>query len=301
MLRIKSKGRSSALRELEGIIETVVAMNLPWGSKVIAVVDNEAVAKILEKGSGLSELRALADYFFLYCLVHGLMVFAVWQRRDTQIMVTCDTGSRIVDSCAYSAHPDLFWKANEIACRCWGHGFTFDRFASPSQVQPLDVSWKLPFASRFVSAFSSGTDALAQWWQGHVNWVNAPFGLVGKVISLLKSQRAVAAVVVPRGWRGTRHWWASELQEWSEGVVFRWDIHPQDYRCWPVNAEVKVEPRRFGLAVVFLDFRRSDDPDLTEGWPAENVHTAWVGAGRPGGCTQYWRLGKGWMEGLPCL
>ena len=214
-------------------------------------------------------------------------------------MTICDAGSRIVDSSAYSAHQDLFWGANDLAIRIWGHGFTFDRFGSSSQVQPVNCRWKIPFSSRFVSAFASSTDALAQDWGGHVNWVNAPFALIGRILSLLRQQRAVAAVVVPRNWRGTRHWWSQDVQRWSEGVVERWDLHPADYRCVPVNGEVEVESRRFGLAIVFLDFRRVGCQDLTCGVPAEVVYAAWVREGRPSASCRYWRVDGTWVDGLP--
>ena len=303
MLRITTKKCSSAKRELEGISETVVALagagKLPFGSRVIPVVDNEAVEKILLKGSGVPELRELADFLFLFGVLNGLLIFPVWQRRSTTIMSICDAGSRIVDSGAFSAHPDMFWEANDMARKLWGRGFTFDRFGSSSQVQPVDGCWKLPFSARYVSAFASGTDALSQWWAGHINWVNAPFALIGRVLTLLRQQRAVAAVVVPRNWKGTRHWWSQEVHKQCEGVVDRWDLHPKDYRCCPVNAEVTVEPRRFGLSVVFLDFRRAGDDDLTKGVSAEVVNSAWVRAGRPGGRYRYWQDKGGWLDGFP--
>ena len=144
MLRIKTKKCSSARRELEGITETIVALEgagkLPFGSRVIPVVDNEAVERILIKGSGVPELRELSDFLFFFCILRGILVFPVWQRRSTTIMTICDAGSRIVDSSAYSAHQDLFWGANDLAIRIWGHGFTFDRFGSSSQVQPVTPS-----------------------------------------------------------------------------------------------------------------------------------------------------------------
>ena len=300
MLRIQSKSGSSALRELEGIIETALSLNLPRGSRIVLVVDNEAVFKILQKGSGREELQVLARFFFKFCVQGAILATAVWQRRSTKIMKFCDTESRVVDRGAFSAHPALFWEANRIAMRLWGRGFTYDRFASSSQVQPIGCCWKLPFSSWCECAFASGTDAFSQQWTGHINWVNAPFGVLGQVLALLREQRAVAAVVVPRGWRSTRHWWAASMQAWSEGVVHRWCLHPQDFRCQPVNCEFTPLQRKHGLAVVFFDFRRrmgSSEPTL--GTPAEIVHRAWVGAGRPGGRFKYHKADGGWELGLP--
>ena len=84
-----------------------------------------------------------------------------------------------------------------------------------------------------------------------------------------------------------------------EGVVERWDLHPEDYRCYPVHAEVEVEPRRFGIAVVFLDFRRKGCDTPSFGVPAEVVNSAWVRAGRPMGRFRYWHEEGRWLEGLP--
>ena len=120
--------------------------------------------------------------------------------------------------------------------------------------------------------------------------------IIEKILTLLRHQRAVAAVVLPRNWKGTKHWWSQCTQRWSEGIVERWDLHPRDYRCAPVNAEVDVETRRFGIAVVFVDYRRQHDAELNKGLPVEVVNSAWVVAGRPGGHFRYWHAKGGWLE-----
>jgi hypothetical protein len=301
MLRIMTKGRSSSLREMEGIVSTIVAMNLPRGSRVVAVVDNEAVWKILSKGSGKFELQKLADFFFLYCLARGIAAFAVWQRRSTSIITFCDDGSRIVDRNAFSAHPGLFWQANDIARKLWGRGFTYDRFGSASQVQPADCAWKLPFNSRFEGAFSSGVDAFTKRWTGHVNWVNAPFSLLGKVLSLLREQAATAAVVIPRSTPSVHQWWLRSMQATSEGVVYRWNLRPYDPIGRPFNAEVLTPERRYGIAVVFFDFSKTNLCRRRKGMPAEVIHNAWVEAGRPSGDKRYLTVNRGWMVGLPTI
>ena len=103
-------------------------------------------------------------------------------------MKLCDDSSRLVDKSTYSAHPYLFWEANDTAIRLWGRDFTYDRFGSSSQVQPMGCVWKLPFSSRYVTAVSNGTDALSQHWHGHINCVDAPFGLIDKILAVLRSQ-----------------------------------------------------------------------------------------------------------------
>ena len=50
---------------------------LQVGSRVIAVVDNELVSRVLLKGSSVPELQELANFVFFYCLLHGLVLFVL--------------------------------------------------------------------------------------------------------------------------------------------------------------------------------------------------------------------------------
>ena len=157
-----------------------------------------------------------------------------------------------MDRFNYSANPNLFWEANAVARRLWGSGFTFYRFASSEHVQPFDCAWKLPFNSRFAQAFSQGADALSQEWCGHINWVNAPFSLVGKVIALMKAQQVVGAILVPGI---SRQWWSRDVQRGAEGVAYRLNFDRRDPRCFSVGSPEVPPPSRSGVSVVFLDFR----------------------------------------------
>ena len=275
------RDESSTLRELDGISDTLVAARPPKGTRVIAVVDNQSTVKVLNKGSSNPMLLRRAQFVFMFCLRHHLILQGLWQRRTTGIVTFCDDGSRLIDACDFSACADLFWGANHIAISLWGCGFTFDRFASSRQVQPVDCPWKLPFNSWHVQAFSEGADALAFRWDNSINWVNAPFGLVGKVYALLRAQRAVAAVVIPRG---SSQWWASSFWREAEGVVHRWDLDGSDRRCRMVGSSSAPVPFRKGLAVVFFDFRRHSEQQQTRHWvglPAERIHGAWQSDGSP--------------------
>ena len=270
---------SSSLRELEGSIKTALTDSPPVGTRMLGVMDSLTVSRILRKGSGVEELHNLSRWFFLWCLRRATPYHPVWQSRNSQIISTCDSDSRIVDQCNYSAHPGLFWEANAVAVRLWGQGFSYDRFAAVNQVQPVDCAWKLPFSARFRQACASGVDAFADDWTRDVNWVNAPFGLLGRVLNLLRSQRAVAAVVVP----GVSKKWWSRLYTWqSEGVVHRMRFDPRDPRCRPVNSPTPTPWTASGLAVVFVDFRRRQDRGtLRGGWTAEDIQRAWKDAGCP--------------------
>ena len=138
-IRAGLRDAASALRELEGILDTLVAANPRRGSRVIAIIDNEAVYHILDHGSKIMALHDLAKFCFLYCLQRGLVMQPVWQPRTSSIIKFCDGGSRIIDRFNYSASPGLFWEANRVARKLWGSGFTFDRFASSEQLQPFKL------------------------------------------------------------------------------------------------------------------------------------------------------------------
>lgn len=59
---------SSALRELDGISDTLVGAKPPRGTRVIAVVDNQSTVKTLNKGSSNPKLLKRAQ--FVYRLLH---------------------------------------------------------------------------------------------------------------------------------------------------------------------------------------------------------------------------------------
>ena len=255
---------------------------------MLPIVDNQPVWRVLRGGSGVPELQEFARWFFLWCLFREVASHPVWQPRDAGVITFCDDGSRLVDRHDFSCHPALFWDANAVAVRIWGRGFTYDRFASVARVQPADCSLKLPFTSRFRQACASGVDALSEDWGGEVNWVNAPFSLLGAVYHLLRVQRGVAAVVVPRG---ARAWWAASFSARSEGVVSRLEFAGSDPRSWPGAGGAETPPCVAGLAVVFVDFRRRDDGwRWRRGWSAEGLREEWLRLGSPRTPTRYARV-----------
>ena len=115
------------------------------------------------------------------------------------IIEVCDDRSRWVDSCPFVTPPKLFWSSNQKAIDIWGSGFTFDRAADCINVQPADSQHRLSFNSRWGDPFAAGVDMFNQAWGGHISWVNAPFSIVPRVLSLIRVQQVRAAVVVPLG------------------------------------------------------------------------------------------------------
>lgn len=293
MFRKKTGKKSSAKREIKGIVTTLMAVDPPTGARVILVIDNQSVWRILTRGSPIPELQDFARQCFMYCVKKGIVAHPIWFARTTPLIKDCDTGSRVIDRCDFSAPARLFWEANDLAFSLWGTGFTVDRFASTRQVQPVDCPWKLPFNSRFHQPFSSGVDALAQRWDGEVNWVNPPFSMVERVYALVRAQQAVAALVVPRDDRR----WRNIFRREATGVVHRWDIKGGDPRCQMVGGTETIPPSRRGLSVVFLDFRRGPATrPLRRQAGAERLWRDWVARGGPVSALRYHSQKGGWRE-----
>lgn len=99
--------------------------------------------------------------------------------------------SRIKSTCEWRLHPNLFRMIDNI----WGP-HNIDRFASITSTQ-LPV-----YNSLYWDPETSGVDALAQTdWGIMNNFVNPPFALLPKVLSIVKEQNAVATVIAPK-WPG---------------------------------------------------------------------------------------------------
>ena len=81
--------------------------------------------------------------------------------------------------------------------QCWGPHHK-DRFASMMTTQ-LSV-----YNSWFWEPMSSSVDAVAQSdWTYVNNCVNAPFGLLPRMLEVIKAQKATATVIAP--------WWEGQI------------------------------------------------------------------------------------------
>ena len=242
---------SSTYAELEGILKTDLSLLPPDCKHVFMVCDNMSVTIVLQRGSRIPALQRLVVRIFRKCLWLDRILLPVWQRHNTRIVRVADLGSRIVDHFNFHLPMHLFWRANTVALSLWGRGFQFDRFASFDTVMPVDGRRKLPYNSYYTQPFSSGRCAFQQQWSGWVNWAHPPHHLVGKVISLLRRQRAVTAVVLPCGARAS---WSSFARPGAEGVANLFTCNPRSPRDRLVGTTSPCRWRgRF--AVVFFDFR----------------------------------------------
>ena len=81
----------------------------------------------------------------------------------------------------------------------WGP-HTVDRFATDKNnlLPRFNSAWYCPGTSG-VNCFSMKD------WHKENNWCNPPFGIIGKLLNVLRETRSTATIIVPV-WKG-RHWW----------------------------------------------------------------------------------------------
>ena len=201
-------------------------------------MDSMASVQCLLNGSKVASLQEIVRRIFLRQLQHNRVLFPTWVRRSKLLLRTCDGFSRLRDFHRYAMPHSAFWRANEVAVNTWGQGFQMDVCADMHNVQPGNLGTKLPFFSRWCTPHSSGVDMFAQDWSATTNWCNPPFAVIPRVLSLLRAQRATAAVVMPLG---AGKWWSPMIDERLPVVQA---IIPL------ARASIKAS----SLAIVFFDF-----------------------------------------------
>ncbi len=206
---------SSTLRELLGILALHAAVIPDNCRRVVVVCDNQASIQILKRGSKLPDLQAIARQIFLQdCKLHRV-TWPVWRRRDHAIIQQCDDASRFVDNHDTATPAAAVRAARDLAKKHFASDFTFDRFASSDHCIRSADDVQLPFNSRWLVPGTSGVDAFQQVWAPHVNFVNAPFALIGRVVALMRAQQAKGVVLIPVRPRAR---WAAAVQQGAEGV-----------------------------------------------------------------------------------
>lgn len=244
---------SSTYRELEGLCKVLFTAGGGPRSKIVLLCDNQASVHITKKGSRVPKLQFFANLIFQWSLDNHCVVAPVWRRRNTSIIEVCDAAGRYVDHADYTIPARLFWELTSKAVSVFGKGIQVDRFAAVHNVQPVDCATRLPFNTRWYAPFSSGIDAFDQIWSGFVNFVNAPFCMLSRVVSLLKRQRAAAVIIAPLG---SRQHWSGLFRADSPGVCARIVYNPNT-PCWRMVGRGGNKAPRYGgeYAAVYMDFR----------------------------------------------
>jgi hypothetical protein len=243
---------SSTHRELIGISSVLQSVvRFVENSYVRMYTDSQAAWRILHVGSSKEHLHRLAMEVFWFCHRHHIRLDVSWIPREFN--------SRADGLAGFYDRDD--WQLNSSWFRIlelrWGE-HTIDRFAT-------HLNCLLPrFNSRWWCPGCEDTDCLTLCnWARENNWCNPPFGLIGRLIRVLRTQRGVATVIVPE-WTG-RHWWpllCPDGTHWASFVVDSLEL-PTDAiegvdlfmpRAGRAN-EVHVGPPDFKVWALRLDFR----------------------------------------------
>lgn len=147
------------------------------------------VAYVNNLGGPVRDLTNVAERIWATAFAHGMTLEA--KHVSGVSNVEADRLSRLPVQYEWMLHPRLF------ACldAMWGP-HSIDRFASLSTAQ-IDR-----YNSRFLDPKTLGVDALAQNdWASENNYVNPPFRLLNRVLTVIEDQQAYATVIAPR-WPG---------------------------------------------------------------------------------------------------
>lgn len=239
--------KSSAWRELCAVYRVLVdIVSLLKNQRVKWFTDNQAVAKIVEKGSMKQELQNFAMLIFDTCCKNSIQLEVEWIPRDKN--EKADYLSRIVEKDDWGISFELL---NLIQDK-WGT-LEIDYFASKHNA-------KLPvFFSRFWCENTAGIDAFTYNWGGHFGLFVPPVILVVRVLQKMKFCKARGVLVVPK-WKTANYWplICPENGEFASGI--------KDLMCLPTSKEFYtpcqnkigmfgVKNLSFDMLAILLDFR----------------------------------------------
>ena len=159
----------------------------PERLSVLLRIDNTtAVAYINNLGGRVSrELLRLAKTLWMWCLERNIHIIA--QHLPGVLNHIADAESRIMrDRSDWKLDPRLFQKIDQAL-----GPIEVDLFASRLTTQcQVYFSWQ-------PDPYAAATDAFLQDWSGKKGYANPPWCLIGRVLSLVQTQRAQVALIAP--------------------------------------------------------------------------------------------------------
>ena len=121
---------------------------------LVHYTDNQAAAKILEKGSRKVALHDMDVKVHLACQENGIVLLPVWKRRNQEEMVVVDCGSRG----PWNRMEEFQMDFDTMASICETQDFTIDAMA-----KRLNTMCKKYF-SKAAEVEAAGHDFFAQEW-----------------------------------------------------------------------------------------------------------------------------------------
>lgn len=202
------RDESSTFREAVALLETLRSfVSQLSGRDVRAVTDNLALAWLWLRGSKKEQLNVLIKSIWAFSHQHGIRLAVQWVPREANTLA--DYISKFYDGDDWKLHPRFFQRLD----LAWGP-HTVDRFAT----------YKNNHCARFNSLyFCPGTeaiDAFTQHWALENNWINPPFGQIGRVLLHMSYCGAVGTLICPV-WP-KRPWWpllCPAPNQWAPFVV----------------------------------------------------------------------------------
>lgn len=195
-------------KELLAILYAVLCFKSELTGKTVQFLSDSstAVSYIRNMGGPIKRLSSLAEVIWEKC--YSSRIHPVISHLSGKLNCRPDSLSRLSLQYEWMLDPGLF---NYIDSMLGPH--TVDRFAS------MTTALLPKYNSRFSDPLTSGVDALAQQdWGSEMNFVNAPFRLLNKVLDVVVKQRAHATVIAP-------HWpnqpWFSRLKNLSVSPPIR--------------------------------------------------------------------------------
>ena len=189
---------SSNARELLAIHMAILSFSSRLRGKCVQVLSDNvtACAYINNLGGPSQDLTTIATSLWVDC--HDLGITLRAKHLAGTANTHADRLSRWESPYEWKLHPGLFRYIDSM----YGP-HTIDRFAS------LTTSQLAKYNSLYYDPYSHGVDALGQTdWGQELNFVNAPFFLLPKVVEIVKQQQAEATIIAP--------WWPA--QPWFQQI-----------------------------------------------------------------------------------
>ena len=246
-LSLEQQSRSSTWREAWAVCEFLeFAAPMLEGCRVRLNLDNSCLVFGLggvvpgfeEKaygGSKRADIQRLLVRIFDTCVWARISLLPVWVPREKN--VKADQLSKMTDHYDFAVATSIFQRIDSWPN--WGP-HTVDRFSSDRTVLVRTGRYNARFWHT-AGAGCLGLDAFAHDWQGEVNWVHAPYRLIGKVVHHMLACKARGTMVVP--WWEKAAWWPLIRQKhgWAWFVREAW--------CMGKSVKFEFDTRRLGALV----------------------------------------------------
>jgi hypothetical protein len=202
----QEQGTSSTWRELKAVILFLNIHAVKLESLCVKwYTDNQAVPRIVYKGSMVMELNILAMEALQICAQHKISLSLDWVPRGENTVA--DDLSKVIDVEDWSIQDHIFQYLNKTQ-----GPFSCDIFAS-------NLTKKVPkFYSRYWCEGAAGVDAFAYSWAEENCWLVPPPSIIAKTLLHMQGCRAAGIMIVPR-WCASFFWpILHNGQSWEPGI-----------------------------------------------------------------------------------